>query len=803
VDLPTYTSIWRIEKRLYKLYDFRLPMPVPIGQIAVFAAITLPYVILLTLLGLPFNHTLFWLYVLPPAVLTWLATRPVLESKRLPELVISQVRYLGEPGTWCRMNPLAEKDDVVVIGKVWRRAEEPDQVPAPAPRPARQPAPVQARSTATASRPVAAPAQTAARGAPVPAARPAAFGQPASARRATARPPVAPGTPGRTQRRVREPARAAQQVWEQARATAAPPAAAAKPASRAWPGPASDPVPVTGAVPATPPAAKAPGDSAPAPPSPRPPEITHDGQRAEPARAEPHPAPAPQVPARPRWPDVSPEPAPGEAAPAPAEAGHTPAEVRRAPAEAAPAGLRKPADVTAAPPEARSAEPTPPGPVPAPLVPDPKPSRFQSVVRQPAPDNPATPPPVSLPGGPSPAPAPGEEVSAEAAPAGAQTPPPTAPGLAEFAPTPSQHAPAETPPATEPAEEAPAPSAPAPAAEGPTAEPPASAPRTPPVVVVRGNNPRPTMVERALGGPGQHRNAISWREHVRVVPGGHGPGRPDMERRDRARALLPVPEPRLVVVLGCTVGAGQTITTLIIAEVLASLRSDTVAALDLNPGQACLASLARTAPAATVRSLLAGQPPGVPPARGRGRPDLIAHDTAATGEGLSDPDYARLVQTLASRYPLTLADPGASAVARLLAAADQLVLVTPASSEAARAVAMTMEWLDGHGYAELCARSIAVINGVSKRSMSSAEQAELVISGRSRAIVRVPWDDHLAEAQPGPGPQDGRPSASSGSQFSQLRPQAQHAYTALAGVLVSALTNAGSAIGGDQRGASR
>lgn len=133
MDLPTYTSIWRIEKRLYKLYDFRLPMPVPVGQIAVFAAITVPYVILLTILGVPFNHTLFWLYVLPPGVITWLATRPVLESKRLPELIISQVRYLGEPGTWCRMAPLAEKDDVVVVGKVWRRDEEVQRSPAEAP----------------------------------------------------------------------------------------------------------------------------------------------------------------------------------------------------------------------------------------------------------------------------------------------------------------------------------------------------------------------------------------------------------------------------------------------------------------------------------------------------------------------------------------------------------------------------------------------------------------------------------------------------------------------------------------------
>jgi hypothetical protein len=80
VDLPTYTNIWRIEKRLYKLYDFRLPMPLPIGQIAVFAAIALPYIIVLTILGLPFSHTYFWLYVRHRGC--WpLATRPVLESK--------------------------------------------------------------------------------------------------------------------------------------------------------------------------------------------------------------------------------------------------------------------------------------------------------------------------------------------------------------------------------------------------------------------------------------------------------------------------------------------------------------------------------------------------------------------------------------------------------------------------------------------------------------------------------------------------------------------------------------------------
>ena len=123
MDLPTYTNIWRIEKRLYKLYDFRLPMPLPINWIAVFTGITVPYIVLLIAIGLPFNHTLLWLYVLPPGLLTWLTTRPVIEGKRLPELVESQVRYLTEPRTWVRLTPLAEKDQMVLSARVWRGRE--------------------------------------------------------------------------------------------------------------------------------------------------------------------------------------------------------------------------------------------------------------------------------------------------------------------------------------------------------------------------------------------------------------------------------------------------------------------------------------------------------------------------------------------------------------------------------------------------------------------------------------------------------------------------------------------------------
>src|SRR5215469_10306738 len=97
-------------------------MPLPVGQIAAFLAIEVPYTIILTTAGMPFSHTWLWVYLLPPGVLAWLVTRPVLEGKRLPELVTSQLRYLTEPRTWCRMAPLAEQDDIVLTAQVWRSA---------------------------------------------------------------------------------------------------------------------------------------------------------------------------------------------------------------------------------------------------------------------------------------------------------------------------------------------------------------------------------------------------------------------------------------------------------------------------------------------------------------------------------------------------------------------------------------------------------------------------------------------------------------------------------------------------------
>ena len=635
MELPTYTNIWKIEKRLYKLYDFRLPMPLPVGQVAVFVAIAVPYMLILTMAGMPFSHTWVWLYVLPPAVLAWLVTRPVLEGKRLPELVLSQLRYLSEPRTWCRMAPLAEKDEISVAARVWRR-------------------------TATA-----APS--------VPAWRPAEAAQP-------------------------EPAAAAEAVATVDRETfAAQPAGATSFDDEVFDQEAFDAEAVAGDTDVAGAAeAKAAAEVV------RTEVVRTEVVRTEAAQTEAPPAEDPaDVASRPVWPgspaihatDVS---VPATAAPA------TAAPATAAPATAAPA--------TAAPAAVRATAGAPGATEPAGAL----------GITEPA-------------------------TSAEA---------PVTSGTAASTPELAER------PASEPAgvqRLASGPQRPAPERQAPK---PPWRPGATPGLTVRtdGRTSQPLhLVERALrsspgGGP-----ASGWHDRVIVVPGGHRPGKPDQVQRDEARARLPLAGPARIVVLGCTAGAGQTVTTLLTGHLLAGLRGEAVAVLDLCAGPGSLTVQARQIP-----RLLPGRQSEEP----RSRPERGLQVVTADEHADEPADAGTLIDAVVARYPVTLADPAAAQVPRALHVADQLVLVAPANPDAAGAVAMTLEWLDGHGHAELARRAVAVLNGVSANSAAYTDKAAAVATGRCRAVVRVPWDSGLS----GHGP---------------LGADAVRAYTALAGVLMA------------------
>ena len=563
MELPTYTNIWKIEKRLYKLYDFRLPMPLPVGQVAAFLLIAVPYMLILTMVGMPFSHTWLWLYVLPPGLLAWLVTRPVLEGKRLPELVTSQLRYLAEPRTWCRMTPVAERDDVALVARVWRAAGYPRTAPAE----------LQARSAQRHS----------------------------GAKRA------APPQPGQRARPVTPPARIAvrdRSTPERAAAQAAPPRPV--PAARI-----AQPATVRPAWPVSPLQAQ---------------PARSDTAQAQPARSDTVPAqPVAEGTAPPSWP-AAPRIAPGTQRQERQSAGQ----------EAQPAAVR-------------------------------------------------------------------------------------------------------------------------------------------PAVRVSGDGAQPqqlNVVERALRTPP---GAAGRRGPVVVVPGGHRPGRPDQVQRDQARAAMPLPGPARIVVLGCTAGAGQTTTTLLTGQLLASLRGEAVAVLDLGHGEGSLTERARLVPLLLPGRRTGGGAAGNVGAGGAGggKPATERGLQVVTASGTSD-DPGDIIDAVVARYPLTLADPDSGCVPRTLRAADQLILVAPASAEAAGALAMTMEWLEAHDHSRLGAGAITVLNGVSQQTTQHVDKAAAVASGRCRAIVRVPWDERLAARQ-------------------ALGAATVQAYTALAGVVVVALAEAAAA----------
>jgi MinD-like ATPase involved in chromosome partitioning or flagellar assembly len=236
------------------------------------------------------------------------------------------------------------------------------------------------------------------------------------------------------------------------------------------------------------------------------------------------------------------------------------------------------------------------------------------------------------------------------------------------------------------------------------------------------------------------------------------------------------------VVLGCTGGAGQTVTTLMIGHTLAQHRDDRVTAVDVNPGPNGLSRRVGAQASETLTALLANTETVTEYEQMRSYVDRSVSGLEVVQtlddpyvQTLDDRDYGRLTELLGGFYDLTLLDPAATGVSRALPVADGLVLVAPASADAERAVSMTFEWLDGNGYSGLRAGSVLVINGVSKRSLPDVDVAERVARGRCRAIVRIPWDDHLGMSY-------------TKVDVDSLRPATRRAHGALGGVLVSSLT---------------
>ena len=85
-----------------------------------------------------------------------------------------------------------------------------------------------------------------------------------------------------------------------------------------------------------------------------------------------------------------------------------------------------------------------------------------------------------------------------------------------------------------------------------------------------------------------------------------------------------------------------------------------------------------------------------------------------------------------------------SAQQAALGLADSLVIVASSTIAEAETAMDTVVWLEAHGYRELVARSVVVINGLGRRvGNTDLDQVQATFEAHVREVVRVPYDPYL------------------------------------------------------------
>ncbi len=243
---------------------------------------------------------------------------------------------------------------------------------------------------------------------------------------------------------------------------------------------------------------------------------------------------------------------------------------------------------------------------------------------------------------------------------------------------------------------------------------------------------------------------------------------------------------RFVPVLSRKGGVGKTTITTLLGMALADARDDRVIAIDANPDRGTLADRVGRASGKTVRDLVRARDEvhgfndiSQIVARDETRLDILASDTDPhVSEAFSDDDYGQVAEIAAHFYSVVLTDTGTGIVHSVMEAtlerADELVIVAGLSVDEARLASETLTWLETNGYAEKARRAVVVLN-TSRPGAALVRAGELEAHFRSRvrAVVRMPYDPHIASG--------------STMSFRELQPETRLAARELAATVVEGL----------------
>lgn len=270
-------------------------------------------------------------------------------------------------------------------------------------------------------------------------------------------------------------------------------------------------------------------------------------------------------------------------------------------------------------------------------------------------------------------------------------------------------------------------------------------------------------------------------------------------KRARARQELdrrigaPLPGgARFVPVLSRKGGVGKTTVTTLLGMALADAREDRIIAVDANPDRGTLAERIGRPSGKTVRDLVRvrAEVQGFNDisqlvARDDTRLDVIASDADPhVSEAFSDTDYRDVAEVAAHFYSVVLTDTGTGIVHSVMSStlehADELVIVAGLSVDEARLASETLTWLESNGYGDEVRSAVVVLNTARPGApLVRADELEAHFRSRVRAVVRLPYDPHIASG--------------SAISFRDLQPATRQAARELAAIVVEGL-RAGAAV---------
>ncbi len=214
---------------------------------------------------------------------------------------------------------------------------------------------------------------------------------------------------------------------------------------------------------------------------------------------------------------------------------------------------------------------------------------------------------------------------------------------------------------------------------------------------------------------------------------------------------------RFIPILTRKGGVGKTTITTLLGMAMADVRDDRVIAIDANPDRGTLAERVNKQTRSTVRDVVtrADTITGFTDfqtliSRDETRLDILASDTdPMLAQAFDEIDYNVVADQAAKYYSVVLTDCGTGIVHSVMRAtlqrADAIVVVSGGSVDEARLASETLTWLESNGYPELARNAVVALNTATHATnLVKLGEIEAHFNSRVRAVVRMPYDPHLA-----------------------------------------------------------